>query len=117
MVALDRLTIVTVLLSGASYQVMMKQHNIGFAEDLVVRGLKRSYLREMRGGDGLPRYGELGADAVARLSFAGVHRLRDLLWAEREALRDLDDHRAADSLTSALRDLDSRMQILDDLLR
>ena len=97
--------------------MMMKQHNIGFAEDLVVRGLKRSYLREMRGSDGLPRYNELGADAVARLSFAGVHRLRDMLWTEREALRDLDDHRAADSLTSALRDLDSRMQILDDLLR
>lgn len=117
MVAVDRLALVTFLLSGASNQVMMKQHNIGFAEDLVVRGLKRSYLREMRGSDGLPRYGELGAAAVARLSFAGVHRLRDLLWAEREALRDLDDHRAADSLTSALRDLDSRMQILDDLLR
>ena len=96
---------------------MMKRRNIGFAEDLVVLGLKRSYLREMRGSDGLPRYGELGADAVARLSFAGVHRLRDMLWAEREALRDLEDYRAADSLTSALRDLDTRMQILDDLLR
>lgn len=95
----------------------MKQRNIGFAEDLVVRGLKRSYLLEMSGSDGLPRYGELGADAVARLSFAGVHRLRDMIWVEREALRDLEDHRAADSLTSALRDLDTRMQILDDLLR
>ena len=115
--AVDRLALVTVLPSGASGQVRRKQHNIGFAEDLVVRGLKRSYLREMRGSDGLPRYGELGAAAVARLSFAGVHRLRDMLWAEREALRDLGDHRAADSLTSALRDLDSRMQILDDLLR
>lgn len=117
MVAVDRPANVTVLLSGASYQVMGKQHDIGFAEELVVRGLERSYLRELRGSDGLPRYGELGADAVARLSFAGVHRLRDMLWAEREALRDLGDHRAADSLTSALRDLDSRMQILDDLLR
>lgn len=95
----------------------MKQRNIEFAEDLVVRGLVRGYLREMRGSDGQPRYGKLGADAVARLSFAGVHRLRDMLWAEREALRDLEDHRAADSLTSALRDLDTRMQILDDLLR
>jgi hypothetical protein len=116
-VAADRLAIVTVLLIGASNQVMMKQHDIGFAEDLLVRGLKRSYLGEMRGSDGPPRYGELGAAAVARLSFAGVHRLRDMLWAEREVLRDLEDHRAADSLTSALRDLDSRMQILDDLLR
>jgi len=95
----------------------MKQRDIGFAEDLVVRGLKRNYLREMRGSDGLPRYDKLGGDAVSRLSFAGVHRLRDMLWAEREALRDLKDHRAADSLTSALRDLDTRIQILDDLLR
>ena len=97
--------------------MMMKQRNLGFAEDLVVRGFVRSYLREMRGSDGLPRYDELGADAVARLSFAGVRRLRELLWSEREALRDLEDRRAADSLTSALRDLDSRIQILDDLLR
>lgn len=96
---------------------MMKEHSLGFAEDLVIAGLKRSYLREVRASDGLPRYGELGADAVARLSIAGVHRLRDILWAEREALRDLKDHRAADSLTSALRDIDTRIQILDDLLR
>lgn len=95
----------------------MKEHSLGFAEDLVIAGLKRSYLREVRASDGLPRYGELGADAVARLSIAGVHRLRDILWAEREALRDLKDHRAADSLTSALRDIDTRIQILDDLLR
>jgi hypothetical protein len=95
---------------------MMKQRNLGFAEDLVVRGFVRSYLREMRGSDGRPRYDELGADAVARLSFGGVRRLRKMLWTERQALRDLEDRRAADSLTSALRDLDSRIQILDDLL-
>ena len=98
-------------------RVMMKKRSLACAEDLIVQELGRSYLREMRASDGLPRYSELGADAVARLSYAGVHRLRDVLWAEREALRDLEDHRAADSLTSALRDIDSRMQILDDLLR
>jgi len=97
--------------------VMRKQRTLGFDEDLIVLGLRRSYLREMRASEGLPRYGELGANAVARLSYSGVHRLRNLLWAEREALRDLNDHRAADSLTSALRDIDSRLQILDDLLR
>jgi len=96
---------------------MMNKRSLACAEDLIVQELRRSYLREMRARDGHPRYGELGADAVARLSYAGVHRLRDVLWAEREALRDLEDHRAADSLTSALRDIDSRMQILDDLLR
>jgi hypothetical protein len=106
-----------IVLSGASDKVMMKRCSIGLAEDLVVRELKQSYLREMRGCDGLPRYAELGANAVARLSFAGVRRLREMLWEEREALRDLEDRRAADSLTSALRDLDSRIQILDDLLR
>ena len=117
MVAADRLPHVTVPLSGTSYQVMMKERSLKFAEDLVIGELRRSYLREMRACDGLPRYGELGADAVARLSITGVHRLRDILWAEREALRDLEDYRAADSLTSALRDIDTRIQILDDLLR
>ena len=117
MVAADRLPHVTVLLSGTSYQVMMKKRSLRFAEDLIVAGLRRSYLCEMRTSDGPPRYGELGADAVARLSIAGVHRLRDILWAERETLRDLEDYRAADSLTSALRDIDTRIQILDDLLR
>jgi len=97
--------------------VMMKERSLSFAEDLIIGELRQSYLREMRASDGLPLYGELGADAVARLSIAGVHRLRDILWAEREALRDLEDHRAADSLTSALRDIDTRIQILDDLLR
>ena len=95
----------------------MKERSLRFAEDLIIGGLRRSYLRETRASDGLPRYGELGADAVARLSFAGVRRLRDMLWSEREALRDLEDHRAADSLTSALRDIDTRIQILDDMLR
>ena len=96
---------------------MMNKRSLACAEDLIVQGLKRSYLRETRASEGLPRYAELGANAVARLSYAGVHRLRDMLWAEREALRDLHDYQAADSLTSALRDIDSRMQILDDLLR
>ena len=97
--------------------MMMKERSLRFAEDLVVAELRQSYLCEMRAIDGLPRYGELGANAVARLSITGVHRLRDILWAEREALRDLKDFRAADSLTSALRDIDTRIQILDDLLR
>lgn len=89
---------------------------MAFAESLVGWGLQRRYLREMRRSGGPPRYAELAAEAVAHLSFVGVHHLRDLLWNEREALRDLEDHRAADSLTSAIRDIDSRIQILDDLL-
>lgn len=98
-------------------RVMMNKRSLSFAEGLVVWEFRRRYLQEMRRNEGPAQYGELGADAVARLSFAGVHRLREVLWAERQALRDMDDHRAADSLTSALRDIDTRIQILDDLLR
>lgn len=98
-------------------RVMMNKRSLAFSEDLIVQELRRRYLQEMRRNEGLALYCELGADAVARLSFAGVHRLRDMLWTERETFRDLHDHQAADSLTSALRDIDSRMQILDDLLR
>jgi hypothetical protein len=53
---------------------------------------------------------------VARLSVGGVRQLREILKAERAELRDLGDNRLADSLTSAIRGLDSRTQILDDLL-
>ena len=60
---------------------------------------------------------ELAAEALARLSVGGVHQLCGLLKAERDELRELEDGRSADSLTSAIRDLDSRTQILDDLLR
>ena len=98
-------------------RVMMNKRNLAFAEGLVVWGFRRRYLQEMRRNEGLPLYCELGADAVACLSITGVHQLRELLWTEREALRDLEDPRAADSLTSAIRDLDSKTQILDDLLR
>jgi hypothetical protein len=35
----------------------------------------------------------------------------------RPRYEELADNRAADSLTSALRSLDSRVQILDDMLR
>lgn len=98
-------------------RVMMNKRSLAFAEGLVVWELRRRYLQEMRRSEGIAPYCELGADAVARLSIDGVHRLREMLLTEREALRELDDHRAADSLTSALRDLDSRTQILDDLLR
>ncbi len=98
-------------------RVMMNKRSLAFAEGLVVWEFRRRYLQLMRRNEGLAMYCELGADAVARLSFAGVRRLRDMLWSEREALRDLEDHRAADSLTSALRDIDTRIQILDDMLR
>jgi hypothetical protein len=96
--------------------MMRKKRRLAFAEDLVVWGFRRRYLREMRRNEGISLYGEVTADAVARLSIGGVHHLLETLRDERKALRERGDHGAADSLTSAIRDIDSRMQILDDLL-
>jgi len=94
----------------------MRKRNLAFAESLVVSSFRRRYLRELRGDQERPRYEELAADAVARLSVGGVRQLCEILKTERAELRDLGDNRLADSLTSAIRGLDSRMQILDDLL-
>lgn len=94
----------------------MKKYRLSLSESLAVWGFRRAYLRELRREDGASRYGELAVEAVAALSIGAVRQLRWMLHAERDALRDIGDHRAADSLTSALRDLDSRIQILDDLL-
>ncbi|MEE8572414.1 MAG: hypothetical protein V3T20_04055 [Gemmatimonadota bacterium] len=88
-----------------------------FGESLVVWRYRRRYLREMRRKDGRPRYEELSADATARLSIDGLHHLQEILKDERAAHRKRGDNRAADSLTSAVRGLDSRVQILDDMLR
>ncbi|MCK5488379.1 MAG: hypothetical protein KAI98_00235 [Gemmatimonadetes bacterium] len=95
----------------------MLNRTVPFEESLVVWSLIRRYLGEMRRDKGRPRYDELAAEALARLSVGGVHQLCGLLKAERDELRELEDGRSADSLTSAIRDLDSRTQILDDLLR
>ena len=94
----------------------MPQYRLAFAESLAVWGFRRRYLRELRREDGSSRYGDLAVRAVSDLSIGAVRQLRDMLRDERDALRDRGDHRAADSLTSALRDLDSRIQILNDLL-
>lgn len=95
---------------------MMVNRTAPFEESLIVWSLVQRYLREMRRGEGRPRYDELAADAVARLSVNGVRQLGEILRAERDDLRELEDDQSADSLTSAIRDLDSRTQILDDLL-
>lgn len=94
----------------------MAKRRLAFAESLVVWGFRRRYLRELRESDGPPAYGEIAADATSRLSIGGVHQLEELLKAERDLLRKRGEHQAADSLTGAIRDLGSRMQILDDLL-
>lgn len=83
---------------------------------VLVRMFTRKYLRALRSGDGRLDSAELAADATARLSIDGVHRLREALVAERIRLRKQGEDRLADGLTSAVRDLDSRIQILDDLL-
>jgi len=95
---------------------MMLNRTLPFEENLVVWSLVRRYLCEMRRDQGRPRYDELAADAVARLSVSGVRQLGKILRSERDELRELEGDRFADSLTSAIRDLDSRTQILDDLL-
>ena len=94
----------------------MRERDLPFAEILAVWGYRRRYLRELRREDGSLLYGDLAVRAVSDLSIRAVRALREMLRTERDALRDLGDHRAADSLTAALRDLDSRLQILDDLL-
>jgi hypothetical protein len=95
---------------------MTLKKRLAFAESLVVWGFRRRYLKEMRAPGRPPAYDELAARALERLSIGGVHQLADLLKEEREILRRQGDNQAADSLTMALRDLDSRTQILDDLL-
>ncbi len=97
--------------------MMMRQRRVTFGESLVVWRYRRRYLREMRRKDGRPRYEELAADATARLSIDGLHHLQEILKDERAAHRERGDNSAADSLTSAVRGLDSRVQILDDMLR
>ena len=94
----------------------MRERSLSLPESLAVWGFRRRYLRELRKEGGSSCYEEVALDAVAGLSIGAVQRLRATLRGERDALRDLGDHRAADSLTSALRDLDSRIQILVDLL-
>ena len=59
----------------------------------------------------------LAASATGRLSIDGLHRLREGLIDERTRARRDGEHQLADGLTSAVRQLDSRAQILDDLLR
>lgn len=91
--------------------------NLAADEKLAILGFRRRYLREMRSAPGSqPGYAALASEAVSRLSSTGVRYLTALLKAAREGLRLRGDDRAADSLTSAIRDLDSRIQILDDLL-
>lgn len=94
----------------------MREPKLSVAESLTVWRFRRRYLREIHAADGLRGWTALGAEAVAQMSISGVHRLREMLRAERDTLRDLGDDRAADSITAAIRDLDSRTQILDDLL-
>jgi hypothetical protein len=98
------------------FQAMMPERKLTSAEILAVWGFRRRYLRALRREDGSSFYSDLAVRAVSDLSIRAVRELREVLRTERDALRDLGDHRAADSLTTALRDLDSRLQILDDLL-
>jgi len=115
-VCVPRRCCVTFSSHGASAREMTRSRDTSFAESLVIWSIRRRYLREMRREAGLPRYGKLGAEAVARLSIDAVRHLREILLEERKELRDRGRNRAADSLTSAIRDLDSRTQILNDLL-
>lgn len=86
-------------------------------ERLLVRLLRRQYVHVLRTSGGQADTNQLAAGATARLSIDGMHRLREQLVDERARARELGEHRLADGLTSAVRQLDSRVQILDDLLR
>lgn len=91
--------------------------NLAAEERLTVWGFRRRYLRETRSRPGTqPSYAALASEAVSRLSIAGVHHLLELLRDDREGLRWRGEDEPADLLTSAIRDLDSRIQILADLL-
>jgi hypothetical protein len=86
-------------------------------ERLLVSVLTRRYVRAIQSEGPNAPYADLAADAMKRLSIDGVHRLRESLKRERERWRAEGENRWADHMTSAIRDLDSRAQILDDLLR
>ena len=95
----------------------MRKRRMFPGDRLMVRLLRRRYLRAVRANGGRLESGELASDATARLSIDGIHRLRETLAAERERMREHGQNRMADGLTSAIRELESRAQILDDLLR
>lgn len=108
---------VTSVASGSSISEMGMSSKLAAEEKLTIWGFRRRYLRETRTTPGTqPRFATLGSEAVSRLSIAGVDCLVGLLRIARDALRASEDHDAADVLTGAIRDLDSRLQILSDLL-
>jgi len=85
-------------------------------ESLLVRAFVYRYLRALRREGGAATCDSLAAEATARLSIEGIHQLRDSLRNERDRCREAGRDSLADALTSAVRSLDSRAQILDDLL-
>ena len=95
----------------------MRKRRMFPGDRLMVRLLRRRYLRAVRANGGRSVGDYLASDATARLSIDGVHRLREKLIEERDRMRERGENRLADGLTSAIRDLDSRAQILDDMLR
>lgn len=108
---------VTIVSSGSSMFEMEMSSKLAAEEKLTIWGFRRRYLREARTTPGtLPRFAALGSEAVSRLSIAGIGCLVNLLRGAREGLRASEDHGAADVLTVAIRDLDSRLQILSDML-
>jgi hypothetical protein len=108
---------VTIVASGSSIFEMRMSAKLAAEEKLTIWGFRRRYLQETQRTPGTrPHFATLGAEAVSRLSIAGVDALITLLRATRQSLRLTEDHDAADVLTAGIRDLDSRMQIQSDLL-
>lgn len=94
----------------------MERQVVPESEHDQVLGFKRRYLSAVLLLAPVSRYEGLAAAAVADLSIGGLHDLRAALRAEREWHRSRGSHRLADDLTVAIRVLDARIRILDDLL-
>ena len=86
------------------------------SESLLIRGFVYRYLRALRRDRGGAECEALAAEATASLSIGGIHKLLAKLRNERDRCREAGRDSLADSLTTAIRTLDSRAQILNDLL-
>jgi hypothetical protein len=94
----------------------MKNRVVSHGERDLVLGFKRRYLCAVLMLSPMSSYEGLAAAATADLSIGALRLLCDALKAEREWHRARGAHRLADDLTLAIRTLDSRVQVLDDLL-
>ena len=101
---------------AGSSSTLMEKLAVFSGESLLIRAFTYRYMRALKREAGVAEFEPLAAEATARLSIEGIHRLRETLRRERDRCRESGRDSLADSLTTAIRALDSRAQILDDLL-